>query len=163
MIDHSGWTPCDSPDCLLCATKSPRRNVPAEPDPSPSWVDAYSSDPRLPLGRAVDFPPTTQLADLIKKYSRPLPPPPDLRSIFDSRVDHIHWAFDGGPGVRPARLSRLARLARLQPIRWVRDHVSAQWDWHRWLVGVTPLAGGFVVHLACLALIFERNRPARLH
>lgn len=203
MTDRPGWTFCDNPECLLCATKSPRRDVPAEPARPAMRAGESLTEFHPPRGRAVDVPPTAQLADLIKKYSRltppvslngmdavfraamerenarvhdahmrgmdatygrsPLPPAPDIRAIFDSHPDHIHWAFDDGPSVRPARLSRLARLARLQPIWWVRDHVSAQWDWHRWLVGVTPWTGGFAVHLACLALIFERNRPARLH
>lgn len=48
MTDRPGWTFCDNPECLLCATTSPRRDVPASQRfllPTPSrWAGKTAMD-----------------------------------------------------------------------------------------------------------------------
>lgn len=151
MTDHR-WAFCSDPECLLCATHAPRRDVPAEPDSPAARVSERLSHFRTPGSRAVDWRPTDELTDFINKYR--LPP---MRDADASRSDHVHWATGPQQAPRPWYLRAATRLFRMQPINTVRDRVRVYFEPRDVWVGVYVSEDAvYVCLLPCLVIRWRR-------
>jgi hypothetical protein len=169
MTDHR-WAFCSDPECLLCATHAPRRDVPAEPAPAANLASESAPEtvsfrvthpiPGLPGidGMAAVYEAAMNREADVARIARIFGVPRDMLDGYADRPDHVHWAAGPQQAPRPWYLRAATRLVRMQPINTVRDRVRVQWDRRSWYVGVFVGRDGIDVHLLCLALVIDCSR-----
>ena len=145
MTDRPGWTFCDKPECLLCATKSPRRSVPAESHPAGSVAGE-------------DAPPTVRVS-----FSLPLPPMPGLEGMKvayeaamnrEADIERIARLFEVPREMLDGPVRRRFRWAG-EFFRWERGRFSLSftWDLHQWYLGCYVTHRGVDLHVPCFSWI----------